>query len=1840
MTGRYKVRLIVFFIFVLNIMFFSVAYVASAATGEVQFSISSQYTFGTAGSYTSNGNVYSKVFDGDYLTWWDAPNANGGYVGVDLTVPAKVTTALIAPRLGYSTRLFGTLIQGATVSSSTGPWTTLYTVPSYPPHYPARQYASFPINTGSQYYRYYRIVPPNGAYGAIAELRFVGVASSTTQYIPVVPVVSPSGGRYAVPTVISITSSTTDAVIYYTVDGTTPTWSGGAAQGTTKLYSGPIVASSSATTTVKAIAVSSGTYVSDVSTAYNFYISPSILPVIDWNDTSGHPIEGHDGGISYFNGRYYWYGENFNNIPNEVELVGIQAYSSTDLLNWKNEGLVVYTAAAYKLRRPHVIYNATSSLYVMWARNANNGRFFIATSTTPNGSFTIATSSYYAPGGYGNNDIDLFKDTDGTAYVVFTSNDSTKIIIYKLSDDYLSITGSVNISAANASRDAPAMFKRGSVYFLVSSGQNGWTSTNVKYSTTTSPLGTWSALTNPFQVATENSTTGYNTISSDVIHVTGRTDGYIYAGERYDASGVTTGSLYNSKFVWLPIVFPTAGTMTISWQPSWDLDSTFTSSILPTAASNINVVKTSSSEATISWTNNETTGYSLYLDRASDINFTQNVTSRVLTEVNQTYADTTVAAGNVYYYRTRTVNAAGTANSTTGIANYSLASDVIPPTVSLLSPSSNAVIIGKNVLLSATSSDDIAISSVYFYVNNIFVGSAVSTTSSSNDFYWDSTTISDGTFPLVAVAIDGANNEATTSPINIVVSNNVPMLFTSTSTVLQNSTSTITLTGNATSWTAGSPGTPTFTVSGGSGASIVSQTVVSATTSTIVLGAGTAVGSLSIHDPSTSVIATITVVADNVVPIVDLTTPANGATLTGTVTLTASSSDNVGIASVQFKLDSSVNIGALGTTSPYSISWSTIGTSNGSHTIVAVVSDMAQNHSTSTVASVIVNNAGLSSITTLAPSATSTFSIVFNGLVTNDGGASTTVRGFNYGLSTSYTASTTESGAFNIGTFSTTTTGLSCATTYHVRAFATNLSGTAFGSDKTFTTLTCPVANVSGEVQYSVSPAYQFGLTPSYLNIVTHVPSYAFDGDTLTWWDTTATNGTYIGLDLTVPAQVTRMRIAPHHGYTVRIYGATLQGSNATSSNVGPWTNIYTIPPYPPYYAQKQLNEILIDTGGAAYRYYRLVMANGINGHVAELRLIGLSGTTTPYLPVAPTISPTGGRYDLPVKVRISDITTDASIYYTTDGSVPTFSGGLPQGTTVQYSGPFIVSNVATTTVRAISVSNGTFVSELSDSAQFYISTDYKPGQDWLDTTGHLIESHDGGLGYFNGKYYWYGQIFNGNDPENESVGISAYSSPDLINWKDEGPIVYLGRTHLLERPHVIYNDTTHKYVMWAHNIISYPNSRAYIAYSDTPTGPFTLSSSTYNPDGMGLNDMNLFKDTDGTAYVLYSNGNNTKFVISQLTSDYLGTIGTNITPAILVNREAPAMFKRNGVYYLMTSGVTGWPPNLNKYSTSTSVLGTWSSPISPFQVSELQNVNTSYSSQTTDVLTISGRTDAYVYIGDRNDNSSYIGGSLYNSRHIWLPMIFDGAGNMSISWYPNWNLNTYFTTSAYPGAATGLSVGATNSEVDISWTNNATTSFTLFVDRATDSGFTQNVVSDLVASTTTSYVDTYNYSPSTTYYYRIRTLTGAGTTNSATASTVVPEVTPPTYTLSYAPDSNGTLTGSTTQAVTSGGNGIQVTAVPNTNYHFTTWSDGVLTASRTDTNITQGITVTASFALTVVAPDLSAPIISSVVITPGTNSFTAAWTTDQFGSTQVLYGLISIYALSTTETTISSRVA
>ncbi len=94
---------------------------------------------------------------------------------------------------------------------------------------------------------------------------------------------------------------------------------------------------------------------------------------------------------------------------------------------------------------------------------------------------------------------------------------------------------------------------------------------------------------------------------------------------------------------------------------------------------------------------------------------------------------------------------------------------------------------------------------------------------------------------------------------------------------------------------------------------------------------------------------------DNTKPTVSVTGPSNNATVSGTVNVSASASDNVAVKSVAFKIDGTTVL--TDTTSPYAYSWNTTSTTNGDHTIVAVATDTNNNVATSTTVTAKVSNA-------------------------------------------------------------------------------------------------------------------------------------------------------------------------------------------------------------------------------------------------------------------------------------------------------------------------------------------------------------------------------------------------------------------------------------------------------------------------------------------------------------------------------------------------------------------------------------------------------------------------------------------------------------------------------------------------------------------------------------------------------------------------------------------------------------------------------------------------------------------------------------------------------------------
>lgn len=310
------------------------------------------------------------------------------------------------------------------------------------------------------------------------------------------------------------------------------------------------------------------------------------------------------------------------------------------------------------------------------------------------------------------------------------------------------------------------------------------------------------------------------------------------------------------------------------------------------------------------------------------------------------------------------------------------------------------------------------------------------------------------------------------------------------------------------------------------------------------------------------------------------------------------------------------------------------------------------------------------------------------------------------------------------------------------------------------------------------------------------------------------------------------------------------------------------------------------------------------------------------------------------------------------------------------------------------------------------------PGQTWNDTNGSAINAHGGCIQYSNGYYYWFGEKRNGG----KSDGISCYRSSDLYNWKklaqavtptgimtDECRDIASGRT--LERPKVIYNAKTSKWVMWIHweNGTNYNEAKCAVLISDKIEGPYSLVD-VFRPNNKDSRDQTLFLDDDGHAYHVYSTNMNSNTNCERLTDDFL--LPEKDFNLQLKGRryEAPALFKVGDTYYGLFSGCTGWDPNPGRYMYTTDIMGEWYAPID-FTAKDgstginfcIDNgMNTSYTSQSAYVIPVHGKDKCFIYYGDRWNSSN-----IQSSKYVWLPLSIR-SGYPTVRWYDSWNLSVF----------------------------------------------------------------------------------------------------------------------------------------------------------------------------------------------------------------------------------------
>ena len=342
-----------------------------------------------------------------------------------------------------------------------------------------------------------------------------------------------------------------------------------------------------------------------------------------------------------------------------------------------------------------------------------------------------------------------------------------------------------------------------------------------------------------------------------------------------------------------------------------------------------------------------------------------------------------------------------------------------------------------------------------------------------------------------------------------------------------------------------------------------------------------------------------------------------------------------------------------------------------------------------------------------------------------------------------------------------------------------------------------------------------------------------------------------------------------------------------------------------------------------------------------------------------------------------------------------------------------------------------------------------RSGELWYDDGGRPINAHGGGVMKYEDTYYWFGE-HKDDRTSDAMVGVMCYSSKDLVNWHNCGVALSvtepapnqsnnrnfrrrgattdsdIERGCILERPKVIYNPVTKKFCMWFHLELKgqgYNAARYGVAVADRPEGPYKFlyssraNAGTWPVEGSPMHfdeylkrdfgtgqmsrDMTLFVDDDGKAYHIFSSEENFTLHIAELTADYLHHTGRYTRVAPGGQNEAPAIFKHDGTYWMITSGCTGWAPNEARMFSAPSIWGPWTQHPNPCR-GPLEEKT--FNGQSTFILEV---------ISEKQEVRHIFMADIWrphrprDARYIWLPIEFEN-GKPVVHWRDEWLLKSY----------------------------------------------------------------------------------------------------------------------------------------------------------------------------------------------------------------------------------------
>jgi Glycosyl hydrolases family 43 len=291
------------------------------------------------------------------------------------------------------------------------------------------------------------------------------------------------------------------------------------------------------------------------------------------------------------------------------------------------------------------------------------------------------------------------------------------------------------------------------------------------------------------------------------------------------------------------------------------------------------------------------------------------------------------------------------------------------------------------------------------------------------------------------------------------------------------------------------------------------------------------------------------------------------------------------------------------------------------------------------------------------------------------------------------------------------------------------------------------------------------------------------------------------------------------------------------------------------------------------------------------------------------------------------------------------------------------------------------------------------------DTEGRSVDAHDGCLERFEGRYFLYGTAYGATTGFTAANEYRCYSSADLRSWTAHGPLLPDRPAGVYYRPRVAYCARSRLYLLWYNWYPVLWEGQYGVAVSERPEGPFRIVHA-HVPVGHRLpGDHGLFVDDDGTAYLIYTSiAGGHSISIERLAPDYLSSTGAS-SGVLSAGDEAPALFKRQGIYYaLFDSCCCFCPPGSGaKVYSATAPLGPYTYANNINRTPTGAVIVGAQQTQIARLETTAG--PAYIWMGDRWGSAP--DGRKGHDFQFWsAPLQFGQDGVIApLAWVDSWQL-------------------------------------------------------------------------------------------------------------------------------------------------------------------------------------------------------------------------------------------